>query len=121
MVRGLLLALVIVSPLGCTVNALPGSTSTRLGAGDGGTSGGLVDLGPGGGDHGDGGGCGGGSVDLAGPGDGGGWSWDSGGGWDAGLIDFGGSSDGGIVADGGASDGGHGNPHDGGPHADFAR
>jgi|SRR4051812_48573924 len=59
MIRGALLAL-LLSPLGCTVNALPGSTSTRLGTGDGG----VVDFG-GSGDHGDG--CGsGGNVDLAG-------------------------------------------------------
>ncbi len=77
MVRSALIALVVLLPLGCTVNALPGSASTRLGSGDGG--GGAVDLGHGG----DGGGCGGGSVDLAG----------------------GGPIDGGA-SDGGASDGG---------------
>jgi len=94
MIRGALLAL-LLAPLGCTVNAVPGSTYTRLGAGDGG----VVDLGPG--DHGDGGGCGGGNVDLASWGDGGG-NWPDGfwtdGGWPV---------DGGPHYDGGPIDAGH--------------
>ena len=99
MIRGALLAL-LLSPLGCTVNALPGSTYTRLAAGDGG----LVDLGPG--DHGDGGSCGGGNVDLA-------WG-DGGGNWPDGFW-----TDGGWPVDAGPFDGGpayDGGPHDGGPH-----
>jgi hypothetical protein len=113
MVRSALIALVLVLPLGCTVNALPGSASTRLGAGDGGAA---VDLGHGG----DGGGCGGGTVDLADPVDGGG-SRDAGavdfGGRDGFGVDFGGGPDGGAY-DGGAYDGG---AHDGGPLVDLAR
>ena|SRR6516164_5656409 len=108
MTRALLLAL-LLSPLGCTVNALPGASSTRLGAGDGG----LVDLGPGGGDHGDGGGCnGGGNVDLAWGGDGGplidgfwndgSWPIDAGPGWDGGP-----GYDGGPHPDSGFIDAGH--------------
>src|SRR5437764_5861485 len=109
MIRGALLALLLL-PLGCSVNTLPGSASTRLGNSDGGT---VVDLGPG--NHGDGGGCGGGGVDLA-TGDGGPWS--DGGGGDGWGIDFGGGGyDGwGIDFGGGGYDGG---PIDAG-HVDLA-
>ena len=97
MVRSALFALALLVPAGCAVNPLPGSEATRLGAGDGGTTAGLVDLGPGG--HGDGGGCsGGGNVDL-----GGGW-------YDGGDVDLGGGRyDGGNVdLAGGGYDGGGG-------------
>ncbi len=94
MIRGAMLALLLL-PLGCTVNALPGSQSTRLGAGDGGT-GGQVDLGSGA--HGDGGGCGGGSVDLGGGwGGDGGWWWSDAGSSDGASIDSGGGYDGGPI------------------------
>ena len=86
------MVVLLLLPLGCTVSALPGSESPRLGAHDGGSGDGgpLVDLGPG--DHGDGGGCGGGQVDLAYGGDGGWWNDGSAGdGW---VIDLGPGSDG---------------------------
>ena len=100
MIRSALLALFLF-PLGCTVTAVPVSTSTRLGTGDGG----LVDLGGGGdgGDRGDGGG--GGNVDLA---------WTDGG-W---PVDGGPAYDGGPIVDGGPRyDGG---PVDAGHHADLS-
>jgi len=105
MLRATLLAL-LLAPLGCTVNGVPGAETTGL-THDGG-SGGGVDLGHGG----DGGGCdNGGGVDLAqGPWDAGAPVWDGGvwpdGFWpvDAGPLDAG---------HGGHGDAGH--PHDAGP------